>query len=392
MIFKKLKILIITDFSPNENGFGGTQTASNFIQRLPGEQLIFIHEQHYREIQPDAYILDQNKIFLFRYVFSWYPKNRLEPMVKWWRDRINMRFFYLPKALKKKITDFKPTHFIFIANTPYIFRALIYFKKKYAQIPVFIYVMDDYRYYHNHLYQRYIRKAFQYIGGWFPISNQMQTQFEKAYEISSLKSVLVFQNPIAIGKMIRCVKPKPSLRLVYAGSIYPNHLQPLLLFVQAVNAYPAKIQLDIYTKPEFNHLLEGYLSNRVQIKGQILYRDLHQTLSNYTFGIVTESFDTVNHVAAASVQTKINDYILSGVLPVVIGPIDGACHQHVWQHQIGHVYNGMPCVEAMTEFIQVLEHRLFTFEQDIQKAQQYLTNTADTLTQQLEVILHDAKG
>jgi len=180
-----------------------------------------------------------------------------------------------------------------------------------------------------------------------------------------------------------------KLMFVYAGSVYPNHLDGLQLFIKAINALPqTNVVLDIYTKSEFRDRFREFESERVHYKGVVDYNDLHERLSSYDFGLVTESFhEETGNMSKHSVQTKIKDYILSGCVPVVIGPADGACGAYVASNNLGYCYLGQHSTEECISFVKSLFDHKDDYDQRVNHAQSFVKDESIQLTEKLHRFL-----
>jgi hypothetical protein len=337
---EKKRILFVTDFSPNENGYAGPQTAYNFIKLFDGqEKIILINEAHYKEIRPNTEWTKNKDFFLFNYLFNYSTRNRLNKFCNSIKAFVNPRYFYLNKKLSKKVTSFEPQSIICIPNDAYNYRAGLEIKRKFPHADLFFYIMDDYKHYEKPYLLQTLNDTLSYTKGWISISAPMVELFESKYPALKGKPNLVIQNPVNLSSLKKKHDKNylGKVKMVYAGSVYPNHKDSLLKVIDAINLSGKDIELSIFTKPEFRECFKEKESDKVIYKGNLNYKELLSTLPQFDYGLVTETFlPEFANFAKSSIQTKVNDYILSGCLPVVVGPVYGACVNNVISNNIGY--------------------------------------------------------
>lgn len=371
------KILFVTDLSPNENGYAAPQTTYNFIKLFSEYKYrIIINGLHHKEMKANhEWTLGQD-YFLFNYFCNLKVSNRLNKLFSKVEMMLNLNFFHIKKALQKKIDLFGPDCIICITNTAYIYKAASVFKKRYPKAKIFFYIMDDYKHYDHPYVKNTADKVFAELAGWVSISEAMATLFNKRYLSLKGKPYLVVQNPVNLSTL----KKKESknhfdkVKIAYAGSVYPNHKDALIKIIDAINASNTNIELQIFTKPEFRESFKEHESVNVIYKGSLNYKDLLHILPEFDYGLVTESFlPEYANFAKSSIQTKINDYILSGCLPVVVGPDYGACVNHISDNKIGYAL----CennITAMLDFLGKLSVDA-NYSSTLHTAQSYLLNS-----------------
>jgi glycosyltransferase involved in cell wall biosynthesis len=371
----KKKVIFMSDFSPNENGYAGPQTAYNFIKLFDNaDYLMLVDSCNYKEIKPSSEWVLNKDYFLYNYFFSYQTRNRLNHICNFLKYTINPRVYIPGRRLLRKIRVFKPDSVVFITNTAFIYRAATVIKRMFPSVKVFFYIMDDYRHYENSYLQKSIDYIFSRSNGWISISDSMANLFITKYPSLRNKPRLVIQNPVDPKRLV--VKHGKinleKVRLVYAGSVYPNHKDALLKVIEAINTSYANIELAIYTKAEFRSSFQEYESDLVVYKGNLSYKELQADLTSYDYGLVTESFlEQYTNFARSSIQTKVNDYILTGCLPVVIGPVYGACINHISANRLGHIFtNNNP--DAIKDWLEQLKEDK-EYNSLINSAQSYLS-------------------
>jgi hypothetical protein len=370
------KVLFLTDFSPNENGFAGPQTAYNFIKLFDDYTcLMLINREHYKEIKPNSEWKRNIHFLLFSYFFPFRTTNRLNAICTKIKEVVNPRFFFFNRKLIKKIKAYNPDTIISIPNSAYNYKAASVLKRKLPNSDLFFYIMDDYKYYDSAYLLKSIGSTFSYLKGWIAISDAMAQLFNTKYASLKSKPYRVIQNPVNLGSLKRKSQKKhlDKVRLVYAGSVYSNHKDTLLSVIDAINSTEAAIELSIFTKEEFRETFKEKESKKVLYKGSLQYKDLLITLPCFDYGLVTETFlPQFSNFARSSIQTKVNDYILCGCLPVVVGPEYGACVHHISKNQLGYKLSNNEA-RAISDFLGQLITDA-SYSNAITLAQHYLSN------------------
>jgi hypothetical protein len=337
------RILIVTDFSPNENGFAGPQTTYHFVKLLEKnfECKLLVHQLNFKLLGINEDWVANKDFQLFEYFIDVNWNNRFYKILNFFKKLFNPRFFHFSNKNKAFIVGFEPEIIIGIPNSPFLYKALINLKSQIPYAKLFCYIMDDYKLYDDFLVKNVIQKSFNKIEGWISISENMASLFQTKFKNLKNKSYTVLQNPVPLDRMLTKKTwsfGKKSINIVYAGSVYPNHLDGLLQMIDSINDSDHNVFLDIYTKEEFRHHFQKFESSKVCYKGSIAYRELTTILHHYDFGLVTETFTAeFAHFARSSIQTKINDYLLAGCMIIAFGPTYGACVQYILQNRLGLV-------------------------------------------------------
>ena len=271
---------------------------------------------------------------------------------------------------------FNPDSIICITNSAYIYKAASVLKMKIPNVKLFFYIMDDYKHYEKPYLQKSIDKILSKSSGWFSISAPMVNLFHEKYPSLTHKPSMIIQNPVNLSGFKRKQnKNSPGkVTLVYAGSVYSNHKDSLLNVIDAINNTNCCIELSIYTKSEFRVYFQNRESEKVVYKGNLAYKQLLAALSEYDYGLVVESFlPQFSNFAMSSIQTKINDYIFTGCLPVVLGPPYGACVNQIDKNKIGYKISENTD-NAICNFFNSLrnDENYITY---VGQAQTYLVNT-----------------
>jgi hypothetical protein len=370
------KILFLTDFSPNENGYAGPQTAYNFIKLFEGYSYrILVNGEHYKEIKPSPEWKKNEDFYLFNYFFAFGTRNRLNMILNKVKSFTNPRIFFFKSGLINKLRSYDPDSIICIPNGAYNYKAGFVLKRKLPRADLFFYIMDDYKHYESTFLLKIIDRTFSKIKGWVSISHPLAQLFNSKYPSLKNKPYKIIQNPVSLSnlKMKEQKNHTNKVRLVYAGSVYSNHKETLLNIIDAINYNSVDIELSIYTKPEFREAFKNKESEKVIYKGGLNYKDLLNILPQFDYGLVTEAFlPEFENFARSSIQTKINDYLLSGCLPVVIGPEYGACVNHVVHNRLGYALT-LNSKEAIVQFLEALSSD-HNYHKAISLGQGYLLN------------------
>jgi glycosyltransferase involved in cell wall biosynthesis len=339
-----MKIFVITDVAPNRNGFASPQTLFNFLNILRAECFILAEKNQIKQNGIDANY--KNKFITYTNTWPWQWKNRFEIWSTPIRNYINRKYFKSYKKQLDKCISFKPDCILVVPNSINCILFANNFLKK-LSISKFCYFMDDYAYYNNYSNLIQVKSLMRKCNGAIFIGNKLACTFINEYRLNQNYPHIIAHNPVDFTKYIlprKVTAVENIFSFVYAGSIYPNHKDSLILFIKAItllNEKGIKCRLTIYTQQLFweNLLIDLDSYDIVNYGGQIMYDELHLKLNEYQFGVVTEShLDDLKVMASSSIQTKINDYLLSGISILCIGPKYGGCNSLLRSNQIGHCF------------------------------------------------------
>lgn len=324
-------VFLITDQVPYAGGMGTAKTMYNLLQGYPNNRLYILG-------QPGDYPADalpgmqiRVRLHLIQ-LKSWPRLNRLlGNTVKWlngWLRRL-LPLPELPRHLPKP-------HCILVATTkpPQIMMAARYGKQ--LQVPVLPYFLDywmdipDLTWGGQSLHP-VIRQMLQRAPGWMVISQRLGEKMAALYGLA-LPPLLVMHNPSMDVQPPKGPHPGGRLHIAYAGSLWDMHFDAL----QAVAAAIALLQqqgmdarLTIYTsEAQYRYRQQWFAQSGTHYGGFLAPVPLQQALRSADMLLVTASFSPAQrHFSECSLQTKVTEYMGSGVPILSVGPDYGECNR-----------------------------------------------------------------
>lgn len=344
-------ILVISDFAPDVNGFGGTQTAYNLLRLLGSYQQKVLVNNDFRSSIHEPYRNNKNVLFHTGLIHG-RLQNRFYPIFNWVKELFNTHIHIEKKEVANFLDVYYPAIILGITKTAPSFYFAYWYKKKYPAAKLIFFVMDDYQFYKRNWLKNRMNQIFSATDGMVYIGEQMAAIHQKQYVALQNKSFKTIINPVNLQHFhLLEFKIEPVLQLVYAGSVYPNHQDGLYLLLRWLKKTHLSVRLTIFTKDIFWQELGQTEHERLAYGGELSYSQLLEELPKYSLGIITESFtEQFRYIAESSVQTKLNDYLLKGVTPLVIGPVYGATGNYVDNHQLGYRYSTQS-IEGLEEFM-----------------------------------------
>ena len=172
-----------------------------------------------------------------------------------------------------------------------------------------------------------VARILQQADGWLVISERLRDAFVARYRPSA-PPTLVVHNPARPSATLPRVVPTTStrpFRVVYAGSIWPMHLDALAATANAIAGLREQgvaAQLVLHTPPSFWNAHESMWHDLGVENGGLLPHSLLQVhLRDADLLLVAASFlPEQAPMSQSSVQTKLTDYLAAGTPILGVGP------------------------------------------------------------------------
>lgn len=317
----------------DDEATGMAQTLANLFDNYPRNKLLFCTPSpasgKFKGLKTVAY---KPALFEIKIITKLSPSFLRNEYFK----RIKLR------PLIKKILRFKPD-LVLVSNLDYepclIADALLRKKKSSFCIYLMDYISDKAGLRFTGLMQSLMHKADLYVF----ISKYMAETCIAEYP--GIKNWTVVHNPVnekEIAEAPVINKRDTEISFAYAGSLWQMHMDAVILFAKAVKKLRSKghkTNLVIYTQPAFYNTNKQVFEDLEIIYGGFHnFNQLKPYLLKHTALLVASSFDkNFYDLSAYSVQTKVTDYLASGVPVIAIGPGYAACNKFMLEHDCGFV-------------------------------------------------------
>ena len=368
------KVLLISEAPIAKNSGGISQTLFNLFDGYPKDKFMGLCSEEdmiswSANEKNDLYVIGFKKRLLQG------VKNRvgflINPLIKY----LNLSFLNLNPEQYSLIEKFKPSIIIICANGP---EGLIIGSKitrKY-KIPFMIYFMDDWFSSRNLTWfngdlQEIVKHSLKNSSGWIMISSYLQEILEKRYNIK--KRTIIAHNPVTIWNNYTEIEEDAiGLRIAYAGSIWPMHLDAFrivavacsLLRKRGIKAYLHMLGPNVFYENNKNLFLE----EEIIYEGKVSYDLLYPALEPYDLLLVCSSFKEEHApFSVSSVQTKITDYMNTGKPILSVGPDYSACNRYIKSNNIGFTFE-INDPNKLADF-------LIEVQEDMNKKRTYVENS-----------------
>jgi len=323
------RLLLVTEASVLPDGQGASRTLHQLFATYPGPLRIvnaapavadgLDRLQMYRRLIPERL-------------------NHLGAGVARVRRRADLRLLRSTLRLRRAVRDFGPE--IIVAcplgdwGTAMAARA-----QQLSGAPIVLYLMDDWP--GTNPDSRMERLLCDAVG-WLMISEQLKGMVTRRLLLTP-PPTLVVHNPARAASTARRDRaagiPGPE-RVVYAGSIWPMHLDAVELTARAVAVLRDSgrdIEMVIHTTPPFwDAHAEWWEALGVVNGGFVSRHELNERLLEADVALLACAFDPdQQHMSRSSVQTKLTDYMAAGVPILGVGPPDAASIAFVEQWGVG---------------------------------------------------------
>ena len=176
-------------------------------------------------------------------------------------------------------------------------------------------------------------KLLKRSAGWIMISKELKEIFSNYFKIWN-KPYFIAQNVITIPiktPFDEMPPPNKTFKIAYAGSMWTMHFDSFLAVAGAVSELRQSgvdIELVLYTKKDFwNTYLERWKKLEVSYGGLLPHNELNDCLKRYDLLLLSSSFlPEYENITRSSIQTKLIDYMISGVPIFSCGPLYSACN------------------------------------------------------------------
>lgn len=342
------RLLLVSDVNLNQSGGGINRTLVNLFDNYPPELfLLYTFRETMRILPPISQF--KNRVVEFPGYYFSTLQNRVGKFVNSVITAANYQLLStLPIPNQELITKFNPEVIIICPNS---LSCMVTGQKlvKHFNCPFLVYAMDDWvgfespRWFSGNA-QQVIGYLLQKSSAWLMISEQLKQAFAKRYQREPYQTMIV-HNPVDLtDKQVLnfAITKEDPFRIIYAGSVWEMHYDTLVILAQAIYQLRCEgqdIELVLHTHDFFwhNHQQE-WESWQVNYGGLIPYKNLNQSLQKGDLLLVVSSFlPEYEFLTRASVQTKLTDYMASGVSILACGPNYSACNQFVKNWDCGLV-------------------------------------------------------
>lgn len=317
----KMSILLITSASFTAHSTGISQTLENIFDYFENDELILCTPT-----------VAKGDFARYRTISLDIPKflNRFPQRIK----DIFFKNFQFP-AIVKKLRKTRPDAVI-IANLDKDQVVLCRNLVEGTDLPFFIYLLDNIEEHpdENVIWLMENATGHIFISKYMAESNIARFPMISKYAIA--------HNPVDKNEISSevCINSSDKKSIAYAGALWPMHYDSYLAIAAAVKKLKESgtdIDFVTYTSPYFrDRCKDDFEKYKIVYGGFFPFSELKPMLKQHDALVVTSSFLEENrNLSAYSVQTKITDYLASGVPTLSIGPTFGACNRFIEEHQCG---------------------------------------------------------
>ena len=368
------KIILVTDSHPCLNGGGISQTLYNILEGY--RSTIYLVDKANKHLDHNQDFLHVN--LLGYNIFSFpYLNNRVGLFLNSYIRKLNL--LLLDLSNKTLINVEKVDDSIILVSTTDLYKLLLAYKiHKQTTIPIVSYFMDDWlateklSWFTNDA-QNLAKKLLASSIKWMFISDALRKALIKRYAIQERPS-LVLHNPVEVIDEIELrsyanEEPKKNYKLVYAGSIWPMHIDAIELLainLQKIGIMLQKhVTLDIYAPESHWHQYSNRLNQKnVFYRGYKRYQELTAVLVKADVLLVTASFTKeYAYYSSSSVQTKLTDYMRVGKPILSIAPRGSAINVFVQKWKCGLIVERSRSDEFLSD-IKVALNQLLAHDQN----------------------------
>lgn len=345
------KLLVVTDAALKPDSVGLTRTLLNSLCRHPEHLLKVVS----RDCGPTPYGLDRP----WRSIGV--PPNFVGRAL-----RPFTRFAELSalcsaaRTLPAWFTEFKPD-LILVSGSSCETLLVADRLRVLTQKPLVTFFMDDLRSSDTTVWRsgtgrRLIKDLLSASAGVIFISDALQTATIQRYQVTPHR-YMILHNPVPHTEFAWNPRhPEGGIHIVYAGSLWGMHLDAMEMtaaVVSELHTAGKSIRLSVYTPSQQAASLLCKLPG-VSVHPCVGYQDLPRILGSGDLLLVTTSFaDDFRHLVAASLQTKLTDYLAAGRALLSVGPAYSACCHFVEQLGLGFTAAGREALSMrLTSFLE----------------------------------------
>lgn len=355
-----MKLCLLTDVPLHEASLGISRTLYNLLRDLPETRLSVCTCSHTEVEERGAF--SKTTHFFF--------KNHLLPPFLPFHDVLNRTFLSLTPAsclqeLQAQSFDLALVCFQSMEGGIGIAKIL-----RKLQIPYILYWMDDLK---DHEKERWLFNTgfhlFQELScqaaGLAAVSERLLHSLSSRYGAHG-KPTLIIHNPVDRLSPEPKKSPSNPFRLVYAGSLWPMHLDGFLLIAHRINALAAAgkpIECILHTPKSFWLPIQQEISGPgLRYGGELSYTECLQAMTACDMGLVTASFlPQYAHLTSSSLQTKLTDYLAAGLPLLSFGPSEAVAHEFVRRWDCGLALSSSRAEDIDGELCSLLHNPNSTF-------------------------------
>lgn len=341
-------IILVTDSHPCLNGGGISQTLYNILEGY--ESTIYLVDKANKLTNLDQDYL-RVSILGYRLFCLPYLNNRVGLFLNNYIRKLNL--LLLDFSNKTLINVERVDDSIILVSTTDVYKLLLAYKiHQQTTIPIVSYFMDDWlateklSWFTNDA-QNLAKKLFASSVKWMFISDALRKALIKRYATQERPS-MVLHNPVEVIDEIELgsytnEEHNKNYKLVYAGSIWPMHVDAIELLainLQTIGLMLQKhVTLDIYApESHWNEYSNRLNQKNVFYRGFKRYHELTPVLVKADVLLVTASFTKeYAYYSGSSVQTKLTDYMRVSKPILSIAPIGSAINEFVKKWKCGLV-------------------------------------------------------
>lgn len=360
------QIILVTDSHPCLNGGGISQTLYNILSGCKVPIFLAVNK-NYKQLDYKDFL----KVTLLAYEFFQLPylRNRVGLLLNPYILKFNLSILQISRIKLASSIELKNS--VILVSTTDVYKLLLAFKiHNQTSIPIVSYFMDDWLAtekvtWLNNNAQKLGKSVLMASVKMLFISNTLQTTLFDRYSLQS-KPSLIIHNPVDVidysELFLHKNNEKDCVKIVYAGSIWPMHLDAIVLLAEnlkyIVDKFKVKLKLEIYApESHWNEFSDRLNKEYVFYNGFRKYSELEQILISADILLVTASFTNEYHYySSSSVQTKITDYMRVGKPILSIAPKSSAINEFIRKWNCGVVIDSNSNVEFIDAMIEALCH------------------------------------
>jgi glycosyltransferase involved in cell wall biosynthesis len=229
---------------------------------------------------------------------------------------------------------------------------------RHARAPVVAYFMDDWV---GTSHGSHADELLRGARGWLMISERLKQDLAARFSIDAPPTMVV-HNPARVTSQPRrdraATGAEGPLRIVYAGSIWPMHLDAIELAADAVGALRTRgreVELVVHTDPQFVAQRAAlFARDGVRDGGLLSPQQLVESLLEADLALVACSFaEDQRLMSRSSVQTKLTEYMGAGTPILGVGPTDAASIEFIEHWEVGRCCT-KPDVARLADLVDTL--------------------------------------
>jgi glycosyltransferase involved in cell wall biosynthesis len=335
-------LFLITDHLPFPNGMATTKTLYNLLQGYPSDKLVIFSPPGENPENPlSGYIIREPIYFV-----SGFSNPHIQKRVRKVWLFVN-GFIRRIKPLNQWPKNVPKPNIILMATTKPPRVLLAYRYSQILNIPVLPYFLDYWMDYPRLTWggqnvHNVIRKILGNAKGWLVISIRLAEKLAALYQLK-IPALLVLHNPAMQVYPVKENSTAGRLHIAYAGSLWDMHFDAIEAVAKALAMLRKNSGIDakliIYTsEAQWQYRKKWFEESQAVYGGFLGPVALMHALRQSDVLLVTASFsESQRHFTECSLQTKVTEYMGSGVPILSIGPDYGECNRFFRENQCGCV-------------------------------------------------------